>query len=663
MGSNWSDPENEPPAMNEIYQCKHSIAVLSSIVFGNKIEDRLDKKSNLVFIDLVHMLSSVMSDRSFQFTPNQWYQPNEINIQYQDGTLAIFQSPTYQILLLHLSFWNIDSNKKRFICFICSRRGSCTHVADVPRRLKEAHPFYAKFPEVSDRLYQKVLMTNDEINSNYTHEFQQPLDETYLDDDDNVSIISQEDAEKHLDSNDIDDHTYIPERDDPRFSQKVSEEGTDNISADEILAVYGSPIFSIRNYPDDVSNSNDLELCMHITDRLQYGVKNWLNTNCEDKIFNFESKECCGKSVDVQPPTSVKIYSLNGFFFDYAVTYGVCSNCRVQHNFDGRSIGLVNFGNNHLFFAEFFYELLQFKLNAGVPTSAWWRSKVNITMMFFPDSELKRLEIKKFMNMAGKINAMMIQFIKLIDYTPKIFQCCQNPEIVCVDGMVLSIRSDRLDSQNLKTPWVHADNSFNQRFTTRPDRSLMSFTKDEKELLRQYRKIGLSNADWISLTRPHLRNPVMKFIISNNIQDSTALPNKCNEMLVKFIHCIYKDLCPAAIIAPTVCWVCLRHIEEKNRIHPKILQELQTLAPLLGSVVLYISIYCQIPEKQRLALEMISFIFAKARDNYEQANTKYRSNIKENQKDQDSSIKTNYFLELRRTGYFFPGRPKLIRFY
>ena len=639
------DSLNETPDFDGIYNCKHSIAVASVMLFEWKLLCRLNLKSSLVWIDLVDLLSQILSDRSFILKTNQWYLPLELNTKHDDGGLGIFVSTSYQILLVHLAFWDRERAKKKLGCFICPRSATCTHIAAIPRLQRETHPFFLNTQ--NSTCLGVTSASNIQITS------QKPNDQAVPNQDNDSDVDeagSDDDDFLQKESPSI----YIPERDDPNFSSKVTEEGTCNTTSEEVLINYGAPMFSKLKYPEEISL--DDELSSHIQDRMRFGIKNWLETNYPEKVIVCEISNCCNQPMTMCIPRNVTIYSLNGIFPDYSVVSGYCNLCSGSKHFDGRSVGLVNFGNSRLFFVELFYELLELKINSGLATSAWWKAKVAVHLMCYRKSELLQDYETKLHNLAGKINSMMIQFIKLIDYNPQIFQCCSNPKIVCVDGIVLSIRNDRLKAQNLKTPRIKP-NSLNRRFSTRPNRQLVNFTKNEKEIMREYRRIGLSNSDWNSIIVSRPQNPVIRFLKSCNKTDSTLLPNKCDEMLVRFVHCLYKDLSPASIIAPSSCWVCLIQIEKDRRIHPKILEELQNIAPILGEVVLYISIFCQTDELKSISMKMLSFVLTASKANFESQNTGYRWNVEDRTENVQQETMTNPYEELSQTGYFFPGRP------
>ena len=64
------------------------------------------------------------------------------------------------------------------------------------------------------------------------------------------------------------------------------------------------------------------------------------------------------------------------------------------------------------------------------------------------------MEIQKFKYLSGKINRYFCQFLGLLDNPIQSFSCCVNPDIITLDGIVLSIDSSRIRRQNLQSPWI-----------------------------------------------------------------------------------------------------------------------------------------------------------------------------------------------------------------
>ena len=58
------------------------------------------------------------------------------------------------------------------------------------------------------------------------------------------------------------------------------------------------------------------------------------------------------------------------------------------------------------------------------------------------------------MAMSGKVNKYFCQFLSLLNQPVQSYLCCENPEIVALDGLGLTIETRRIDSQNFKYPWI-----------------------------------------------------------------------------------------------------------------------------------------------------------------------------------------------------------------
>jgi hypothetical protein len=56
--------------------------------------------------------------------------------------------------------------------------------------------------------------------------------------------------------------------------------------------------------------------------------------------------------------------------------------------------------------------------------------------------------------MSGKMNRYFCQFLELLDQPESSYICCATPEIITLDGIVLSIESSRIKKQNLENPSI-----------------------------------------------------------------------------------------------------------------------------------------------------------------------------------------------------------------
>jgi hypothetical protein len=210
-------------------------------------------------------------------------------------------------------------------------------------------------------------------------------------------------------------------------------------------------LISKLKYPFNLKEDEGLAKTLY--HRHYEGTRNWLKDKGGALVP--QTLECCDTECWViDAPRRAKrqcLFSLNGFI-DVTVANTYCSVCHRHYEYDGRADGIVNFGNSKLFCVELMMELLEFKLNGGVPTQTYWKSKLNsIALTHWSAAERQaRFEQcqKEWHGISGKLNEMMTCFIRLIDYGPKIFKCCTNPKVLCIDGIVLSVENSRIERRN-----------------------------------------------------------------------------------------------------------------------------------------------------------------------------------------------------------------------
>jgi len=63
-------------------------------------------------------------------------------------------------------------------------------------------------------------------------------------------------------------------------------------------------------------------------------------------------------------------------------------------------------------------------------------------------------EITSFECLAGIVNQYFCQFLDLLYDKHNSFSCCDNPDIVMLDGIVMSIEASRILRQKLEAPWI-----------------------------------------------------------------------------------------------------------------------------------------------------------------------------------------------------------------
>lgn len=91
------------------------------------------------------------------------------------------------------------------------------------------------------------------------------------------------------------------------------------------------------------------------------------------------------------------------------------------------------------FIVGLFYELLELKINAGTPTYAWWKVKVDMTLLShgIPQDVVVR-QRKLWMGLASRLTSFLYEYLRIVQLPDRMFGCCLNPEMISVDGNLSS---------------------------------------------------------------------------------------------------------------------------------------------------------------------------------------------------------------------------------
>ncbi len=181
---------------------------------------------------------------------------------------------------------------------------------------------------------------------------------------------------------------------------------------------------------------------------------------------------------------------------------------------------------------------------------------------------LKNLQkIENFKTLAGKVNRYFCQFLELLDQPMDSFKCCGNPEIITLDGIVISIEAKRIRSENLQYPWIigTSNNRCRQKYiednlifraTTRINRALINIKYEDIILFKSFTdENGLQHEDLDKIIKTYT-SPCVDLLES--ICKTLTAPYKCPENCKLFFRSIRKSVCPAISITPKILWNNLR---------------------------------------------------------------------------------------------------------
>lgn len=130
------------------------------------------------------------------------------------------------------------------------------------------------------------------------------------------------------------------------------------------------PCLSKVRYPCDFKA--DIVLVERIKQRNKYGLEWFLKNGF---IISMDVKECCSQQMEWLRYESGILISNLGISISPCPFYR-CSICGATASLDGRSYGLLNYGNKFMICVEVFIEFLELKVDSGIAVTAWWKSKV-----------------------------------------------------------------------------------------------------------------------------------------------------------------------------------------------------------------------------------------------------------------------------------------------
>lgn len=278
-----------------------------------------------------------------------------------------------------------------------------------------------------------------------------------------------------------------------------------------------------------------------------YFHENFPEKMLREPIHNYT---CCpNPNLRINRTNTIFIFSQAEIIMDFITPIYDCDVCKKTFHFEGRDYGLLNFNDSHFFCVELFYSLLDLKYRAGLSTYAWWNSK---TEMYIRQLENDRAKMRvKLERLSGTINQFFHHFLKLIEYAPDVMKCCDgSPDIITLDGIVMSIESKRIKDAKLSQPWITETNFC--RKSTRKERNVLQLTTEEKKLFDQYTSAGISTVELLKFYSEYPRNPIIELmVISANTTNGLS---QCTEILKPFFRSCRKNIMPATSFLPKSLW-------------------------------------------------------------------------------------------------------------
>jgi hypothetical protein len=114
----------------------------------------------------------------------------------------------------------------------------------------------------------------------------------------------------------------------------------------------------------------DEDLRNTIRERTFAPLMAWYEANVPGGVLVAEPRTCCGTDCEIVPTTNYQceLFSLHGYATLRSIQARMCRVCHARYDFDGRSLGILNYANIYLFTVELILDLLEFKSLSGTPT-------------------------------------------------------------------------------------------------------------------------------------------------------------------------------------------------------------------------------------------------------------------------------------------------------
>lgn len=415
-------------------------------------------------------------------------------------------------------------------------------------------------------------------------------------------------------------------------------------------------LISKQRYPFDLDGDPELREIIH--NRTFNTLSDWYQTTVPGGVLKAEKSRCCDVDCDyIKAKTQsnyTEMFSLHGYALLEPIQSSVCRICHTRYDFDGRSLGLLNYGNRFLFTVELILDLLEFKAISGTPTYSYWQARSNTMLKAWTREETAAMK-KSWMNMSGRVNGIMTAYLSLVDYPSNHFQCCKDPEVVCIDGIVLSVESRRI---NTTTPWVDS-HALRTRFTKKEDRSIVVLSAQQKQILKDFIRIGTQLED-LELLASEIGSPVGDFILCNIISDRrNPQVLQCPPLLKRFYQSLYKWISPACSIAPSSTWDMLKKIVILEQIPFNYIARATELSPVLRDILSYITTTVGHHRKYNSGIQLLAQILLKAKGCYSpvvEPRGGYKNPIRP-VNENERVLFTSPSQEVIATGAYFPGRP------
>lgn len=191
-------------------------------------------------------------------------------------------------------------------------------------------------------------------------------------------------------------------------------------------------------------------------------------------------------------PLTYRIKKENGLLLlnvimNCRIYVGTCNNIECANEtevtFDGCLSGYINFKNSFIIGIELVQEYMDLFSVSGLPFVSWWVHKVKCTKNY--DEPLINVE-RNWRSYAGSLHEAFSISSEKIHFNSN--ACCVNPDVILMDGVVISVKSERLPK--FHKPWKIE--TVVNRVSTREDRQFKRLDDNYIELVKKFITTGVT---------------------------------------------------------------------------------------------------------------------------------------------------------------------------
>lgn len=289
---------------------------------------------------------------------------------------------------------------------------------------------------------------------------------------------------------------------------------------------------------------------------------NFKKKSCGNYVVTPECETCpCGQKLSLVSPSSKAIIVGNSLFCNVEIYYGWCpeQSCASQKSFhfDGKKLGIINYKDSLLMCSGLAKEYLYSYSQSGQSFFSWWRSKYHVFLDSL-DSESWAKTESFFVAKRGAIAKCIAGFAELIDFPETMTHCCSSPKKITMDGIVLSVKSQRIP--DFEFPWISEQVAY--RATRRSDRSLEFSSLYEKSICSEFvkkRPVTMAICKSMCKANHSALALVCEIIIAKNPQKQTLT---VKAPLRRFLSCFLKTVNPAIRMAPSFLTEDIQNLKE-----------------------------------------------------------------------------------------------------